>query len=142
MTSMPDELKTVARDPLVTELETALREFDLLVGTRAVGAWAESSELSLEEAHLLVVLARRRAGTTARELAEASGVAIDAVYPALHRLRKRGHARAHARRYSPTDAGRNLVACLEAARRTAIEAYVERLAPAERRRLEDKLESG
>jgi DNA-binding MarR family transcriptional regulator len=136
MPSVPRERGTGAQDPLVSELETRLTELDLHVAARVADA-RTALGLSPEEARLLAVLATRTAGMTPSDLAQASGMAIGTVYPAVHRLRRHRYAHETMRRYSPTDAGRSAVASVEAARRAGIEAYVAQLAPDDRQRLED-----
>ena len=122
-------------DRLIEELDARLQTVDLVVGTRVMASWAQASELSLEEARLLVVLATSSDPPNANQLATLSGIAIDHVYPALARLSQRGYTREKQRRYSLTGQGKESVACLEAARREGVAAYVSNLAPEDRRRL-------
>jgi DNA-binding MarR family transcriptional regulator len=122
-------------DELVEQLAQRLRRVDLVGWTRVV-AWAEESELSLRDLRLLLALAAEEAPSGAGALAEASGLPLDAAYPALHDLHGRGYVREERREYSLSEAGEELVAALDAARREGIRVYVSELDPRERRRLE------
>jgi DNA-binding MarR family transcriptional regulator len=120
---------------LIEELDARLPTVDLVVRTRVIASWAQTSELSLEEARLLVVLATSSDPPNANQLAALSGIDIDHVYPRLGRLSQRGYTRENQRRYSLTDQGKESVASLEAAGREGVAAYVSDLAPEDRRRL-------
>jgi DNA-binding MarR family transcriptional regulator len=126
-------------DRLVQEFEARLRHVELVVGARIMASWAEASELTLEEARLLLVLETGDGASSAGELAQVSGISIEAVYPALHRLVDRGDIREDHRRYSVTEAGERSLASLEAARRAGIQAYLSDLSAGERRELESAL---
>jgi DNA-binding MarR family transcriptional regulator len=126
---------------LVEELMARLRRVDLVGWTRIV-AWANESELSLEDLRLLLALAAADGARSASELAELAGLPLDAVYPAIHRFHGRGYTREERRRHSLTDAGHELVAAFDAAHRAGVEAYVAQLSPEERREIESALGLG
>jgi DNA-binding MarR family transcriptional regulator len=132
---------TVSTDQLVDELTARLRRVDLVAWTRIV-AWAEESDLSLEDLRLLLALAAADGARSAGELTELTGLSLDAVYRAIHRFHGRGYTREERRRHSLTDAGHELVAALDAAHRAGIEAYVAELSPEERRQIEVALGLG
>jgi DNA-binding MarR family transcriptional regulator len=134
----PTEAST---DPLVVELATRLRHVDLVAWAR-IAAKAERFELSFADLRLLLALTMRDGPTSVGELADLSGLSLDAAYPAIHGLHGRGYVRDERRRYSLTEEGRELVGILDAAHREGIQAYVARLDPAERARLEDALGVG
>lgn len=125
-----------ASDRLIGELETRLREVELVVGMRVMSSWADARQLSLEQARMLLVLATSKDGCTAAELAELSGIDVTNAYPALGQLRERGLVREDQRRYRLTDRGEESLASLNEARREGILAYVARLAEDDRRNLE------
>jgi DNA-binding MarR family transcriptional regulator len=120
-------------------LATRVRRVDL-VGWQRIAAWAERLELSFEDRRLLLALGMEDGPTGVSELAELSGLSLDAAYPAIHSLRGRGYLREERRQYSLRDQGQELVATLDAAHREGIQAYVDHLDPLERRRLDEALE--
>jgi DNA-binding MarR family transcriptional regulator len=136
-----DSSASEATDRLVEELATRLRRVDL-VGWARIAAWAEKLELSFEDLRLLLALTMTDRPASASELADLSGLSLDATYPAVHSLRARGYVREDRRRYSFSDEGRRLAATLDTAHREGIRTYVDELDPAERGRLEDALDIG
>ena len=131
---------TTSTDPLVEALATRLRLMDL-VGWQRIAAWAEQSELSLEDLRLLLALAVKMDDGPAAvsELADLAGFSLDVAYPATHRLRGRGYLREERRQYSLSQEGRELVAKLDAAHREGIQAYVDQLDADERGQLKAAL---
>ena len=109
-----------------------------LVGWQQIAAWAEQSELSFEDLRLLLALAVMMddSPSSISEVAEVAGFSLDVAYPAIHRLRGRGHLVEEGRRYSLSEMGKDLVAKLDGAHRQGIRAYVDQLDPDDRRRLE------
>jgi DNA-binding MarR family transcriptional regulator len=122
-------------DPLVERLEARLRGVAMVVAARVMRSWSDASELSVEEAGLLLTLASRSDPLSARELADLTGIAIDEAYPVLHHLTARHELVEKHRRYSLTDTGRESVATLEAAARSGVAAFLSGLDPQERDRL-------
>jgi DNA-binding MarR family transcriptional regulator len=127
---------TTSNGPLVEALATRLRRMDL-VGWQRVASWAEQFELSFENLRLLLALTIEDGPTAVSELADLGGLSLQAAYPAIHDLRCRGYVREERRRYVLTEQGQDLIATLDAAHRTGIQAYVDDLDPQERRRLEE-----
>ena len=123
---------TTSTDPLVEVLATRLRLMDL-VGWQRIAAWAEQSELSFAELRLLLALALEDGSAAVSELAGLAGFSLDAAYPAIHNLRRRGYLHEEQRHYSLTRSGHELVAMLDEAHREGIQAYVDRLSPDDRR---------
>ena len=123
-------------DPLVEVLATRLRLMDL-IGWQRIATWAEQSELSFEDLRLLLALALKSddGPATVSELGELSGFSLDAAYPAIHGLRRRGYLHEERRQYSLSEEGKELVARLDAAHREGIQAYVDTLDPDELQRL-------
>ncbi len=123
-------------DPLVEVLATRLRLMDL-IGWQRIATWAEQSELSFEDLRLLLALALKSddGPATVSELGEISGFSLDAAYPAIHGLRRRGYLHEERRQYSLSKEGQELVARLDAAHREGIQAYVDTLDPDELQRL-------
>jgi DNA-binding MarR family transcriptional regulator len=122
-------------EPLVEALATRLRRADL-IGWTQISARAEELELSFEDLRLLLALASTDGTSRVSDLARISGLSLDAAYPAIHVLHRRGYLREERRQYSLTDDGRELVANLDAAHREGIQAYVDQLDPRERRALD------
>jgi DNA-binding MarR family transcriptional regulator len=131
---------TTSTDPLVEALATRLRLMDL-VGWQRIAAWAQQSELSFEDLRLLLAFAFKmdNSPVTVSELSDLAGFPLDVAYPAIHRLRGRGYLREERRQYALSRQGDELVAKLDAAHREGIQAYVDKLDPAERRRLRNAL---
>jgi len=127
-------------DPLVEALAARLRVMDL-VGWRQIATWAEQSDLTLADLRLLLALALKMddGPVAASELGELAGYSADVAFPATHGLRRRGYLHEERRKYSLTQAGQELVASLDAAHREGIQAYVDALDPAERKRLREAL---
>ena len=123
-------------DPLVEVLATRLRLMDL-IGWQRIATWAEQSELSFEDLRLLLALALKSddGPATVSELGELSGFSLDAAYPAIHGLRRRGYLHEERRQYSLSEEGKELVARLDAAHREGIQAYVDTLDSDELQRL-------
>lgn len=128
---------TTSPDPLVEVLVTRLRVLDL-VGWQRVAAWAEESGLSFEDLRLLLAggLKVDDGPAPVSELGELAGFPLGVAFPAAHSLRRRGYLVEEGRQYSLSEKGKELVAGLDAAHREGIEAYVEKLDPDERQRLE------
>lgn len=122
-------------DPLVEALAARLRRVDLVVWQR-ITSWAERHDLSFANLRLLLALTIEDGTTAVSELAELAGLSLQAAYPAIHDLQHRGYLREERRRYVLTERGQDLVAALDAAHRDGIQAYVDRLDPDERRRLD------
>jgi hypothetical protein len=64
-------------DPLVERLDARLRGVAMVVAARVMRSWSDASELSVEEAGLLLTLASRSDPLSARELADLTGISID-----------------------------------------------------------------
>lgn len=128
---------TTSPDPLVEVLVTRLRVLDL-VGWQRIAAWAEESGLSFEDLRLLLAggLKVDDGPAPVSELAELAGFPLDVAFPAAHSLRRRGYLVEEGRQYSLSEKGKELVAGMDAAHREGIQAYVEKLDPDERQRLE------
>ena len=125
-------------EPLVEALAARLRHVDL-VGWAQITARAEKLGLSFEDLRLLLTLNTRNGPSGVSDLAQVSGLSVDAAYPAVHHLRSRGYLHEERRRYSLTEDGRELVATIDAAHREGIQAYVDQLDPRERQRLDEAL---
>jgi DNA-binding MarR family transcriptional regulator len=123
-------------EPLVEALSARMRRADL-IGWAQITARAEKLGLSLEDLRLLLALAAKDGPSGVRELAELSGLSLDAAYPGVHRLRSRGYVDEERRRYSLTGDGRELMSSLDAAHREGVQAYVDQLDPRERRQLDE-----
>ena len=128
-------------EPLVDALTKRLRYADL-VGWAQITARAEEYGLSFEQLRLLLALATRDGAGSVTELAGTSGLSLDAAYPAIRHLRRRGYVREERRRYSLSEDGRDLVAILDAAHHEGIQAYVDQLDSRERQRLGEALRMG
>ncbi len=126
-------------EPLVEAIAKRLRRVDLIGWTR-IAAWAEKLELSFEDLRLLLALSTKDGPSSVSDLADISGLSLDAAYPTIHALRGRGYLHEERRRYSLTEHGRELVAILDGAHREGIQAYVDQLDPRERQRLEEAFE--
>src|SRR3954470_8031756 len=128
---------TTSTDVLVDALATRLRRMDL-VGWQQIVAWAQESELSLEDLRLLLALAVKldEGPAAISELAELAGLPLDVAYPATHRLRGRGYVSEVGRTYALSQEGRELVGTLDAAHRQGIRAYIDQLDTTERQQLE------
>jgi Mn-dependent DtxR family transcriptional regulator len=128
---------TTSTDPLVEVLATRLRLIDLVAWQR-IATWAEQSELSFEDLRLLLALARKMDDGPAAisELADLAGFSLDVAYPTVHRLRGRGYLLEERRKYSLSQEGQELAAMLDASHREGIQAYVDQLAPDDRRQVE------
>ena len=126
-------------EPLVDALATRMRRADL-IGWARISACAEELELSFEDLRLLLALASMDGTSSVSDLARISGLSLDAAYPALHVLHRRGYVREERRHYLLSDEGRALVARLDAAHREGIRAYVDQLDPRERGALEEAFE--
>jgi DNA-binding MarR family transcriptional regulator len=122
-------------DRLVEALATRLRRVDL-VGWAQIVRWSEENGLALETVRLAIAFAAAEDESDAGALAELSGFSLNGVYPALHRFIDLGYAREVRRRYSLTDAGRDLVAAIDVAHLAGIRRYVEELPAAERDELQ------
>jgi DNA-binding MarR family transcriptional regulator len=127
---------TSSNDPLVEALAARLRLIDL-VGWQRIATWAEQFELSFEDLRLLLALAFKidDGPAAVSELADLAGFPLDVAYPATNRFRARGYLREEHRQFSLTPQGQQLVAALDTAHREGIQAYVDQLAPDERKRL-------
>jgi DNA-binding MarR family transcriptional regulator len=123
-------------EPLVEAIATRLRQVDLISWAQ-ITARAEELGLSFEDLRLLLALNTRNGPSSVSDLARLSGLSLDAAYPAIHHLRRRGYVREERRQYSLSEDGRDLVALLDAAHREGIQAYVDQLDPRERQRLNE-----
>jgi DNA-binding MarR family transcriptional regulator len=132
---------TTSTDPLVDALTTRLRRVDLVAWQR-IAAWAEESDLSLEDLRLLLALVVKAEEGPApiSELAEMAGFPLEVAYPVIHRLRGRGYLVEARRRYSLSPQGEQLVATLHAVHRQGIQTYVDGIDPEERKRLDAAFE--
>jgi DNA-binding MarR family transcriptional regulator len=126
-------------EPLVEALAARLRNADL-IGWAQITARAEKLGLSFEDLRLLLALAATNGPTSVSDLAQISGLSLEAAFPAAHELRGRGYLREERRRYSLTEDGRELTATIDAAHREGIKAYVNQLEPQERERLHEALQ--
>ena len=123
-------------EPLVDALATRLRRVDLIGWTR-IAARAEKLELSFRDLRLLLALSIKDGPCGVSDLADVSGLSLDAASPAINDLHGRGYLREERRQYSLSDDGRELVAMMDAAHREGIQAYVDQLDPGERQPLEE-----
>jgi DNA-binding MarR family transcriptional regulator len=132
---------TTSTDPLVEALATRLRRVDLVAWQR-IAAWAEETELSLEDLRLLLacIVKAEDGPTPISELAEMAGFPLEVAYPVIHRLRGRGYLKEERRRYSLSPQGEELAATLEAVHRKGIQTYVDGIDPEERKRLDAAFE--
>jgi DNA-binding MarR family transcriptional regulator len=132
---------TTSTDPLVEVLATRLRRIDLVAWQR-IAAWAEESELSLEDLRLLLacIVKSEDGPTPISELAEMAGFPLEVAYPVIHRLRGRGYLVEARRRYSLSPQGEELAATLDAVHREGIQTYVDEIGPEERKRLDAAFE--
>jgi DNA-binding MarR family transcriptional regulator len=126
-------------EALVQALDARLRVVDRVVGNRIV-RWIDDSDLSLHEARVLLTLAEHDRPMAPAEIGERCGLDIDAVYHAVHSLRRRGITNEDQRRHQLTDSGRELMERFSDARREGVEAFVAQLPDDERRRLETALQ--
>lgn len=128
-------------DGLIDEVTRLLRGIEL-VGSSRVVAWAEESGLSLEDVSVLLALAAHDgAAAGAVEIAELSGLSLDAAYRGLHRLCAGGFSREEHRRYALMETGERSVAAVDDARRAGVRAYLLDLPDDERLLLESSLRS-
>jgi hypothetical protein len=134
------EPETPLLDGFTDELARVLDGIELATWAR-IAAWAEESELALEDVRVLLVLAAHdRAFATAIEVAQLSGLSVDAVEASLRRLTARGLGEAgDVGRYALTEDGELAVAAVEGARRVGIRAYLRTVPRDERRLLEASL---
>jgi DNA-binding MarR family transcriptional regulator len=132
---------TTSTDPLVDVLATRLRRVDLVAWQR-IAAWAEESELSLEDLRLLLacIVKAEDGPAPISELAEMAGFPLEVAYPVIHRLRGRGYLVESRRRYALSPQGEELVATLDAVHRQGIQTYVDGIDPEERKRLDAAFE--
>src|SRR4051812_28524439 len=85
-----------------------LRHVALTVST-SVWMWTRSAGVQTVDGYVLLALSETdEAGAT--EVSNRSGLPLDVVYPALHRLTDRGYVLEERRRHVLTDDGRQLVA--------------------------------
>lgn len=116
----------------------------LVLLTRTAGPpllrWIEENEVSVREARVLVALLDSpRAGKTAGELAESTGLSVEEAVRAGNDLRARGLARS-GRRIQLTADGQETVEELEKVRAEGLRAYLAALPPTHRDQLARSLE--
>jgi DNA-binding MarR family transcriptional regulator len=125
-------------DSLVDALAERLRRVDLVAWAK-ITERAEELGLSFENLRVLLALAVKDGPCTPSDIAQRSGLSLDAAYPAIHDLRGRGYLREEQRRYSLSEDGQELVAKMDAAHREGIQAYVDQLDSSERERIAEAL---
>jgi DNA-binding MarR family transcriptional regulator len=134
MSTEPHSPPQRSSERLVEALAKRLRRVDL-IGWAQIAKWAEKLELSFEDLRLLLALSITDGPSSVGTLASTSGLSLDAAYPAIHELHRRGYLHDERRQYSLSDDGRELVATLDAAHREGIQAYVDQLDPRDRQLL-------
>ncbi len=127
---------STSTDRLIEAIATRLRRLDL-IGWAQITARAEQFDLSFEDLRLLLALMISDGPRSVSELADLSGLSLQAAYQAVGRLHRRGYLSEERRRYSLRDEGRELLADIDAAHREGIQAYVEGLNEGERKWLEE-----
>jgi hypothetical protein len=85
-----------------------LRHMALMVST-SVWTWTQSAGVKPVDGYVLLALSET-GGAGASEVSARSGLPLDSVYPALHRLTDRGYVVEAHRRHMLTPAGERLVA--------------------------------
>jgi len=121
----------MSTEDLAEALVTRLRHVDLVAWAH-ITARAEELGLSFEHLRLLLALTTRDGASSVSDLARISALPLEATYPELHDLRRRGYLHEERRRYSLTEEGHELIAIMDAAHRQGIQAYVEGLDASER----------
>jgi DNA-binding MarR family transcriptional regulator len=127
---------TASTDQLVEALASRLRRMDL-VGWQRISSWAERAELSFAHLRILLALTLEDRPAAVSDLAHNSGLSLQAAYPAIHELVRRGYLHEEQRQYELTERGRDLMAALDKAHREGIRSYIDHLDPKERQRLDE-----
>jgi DNA-binding MarR family transcriptional regulator len=91
-----------------SEVGRRLRDEALTVST-SIWTWTRSAGLGIAEGPVLLALSEID-GAGASAVSDRSGLPLDTVYPALHRLTDRGYVVEEHRRHSLTADGQRLVA--------------------------------
>ncbi len=91
-----------------TEVGGDLRHMALVFST-AVFRWTQAVDLRVADGNVLLALSET-GGTDAAAVSARSGLPLDVVYPALHRLTDRGYVLEEHRRHRLTAEGHRLVA--------------------------------
>ena len=126
MTSDDDALV----EAILDRLDTAGRPI-----ARGVVRWLHDAELPFSSGSVLVTLDSQDTPMSQGEVAEATGISIDAAVRGLHELCERGYASQEGRRYQPTAEGERALESLARARRDALAAFVADLSASQRRDL-------
>ena len=117
-------------EAILDSLDTAGRPI-----ARGVVRWLHEAELPFSSGSVLVTLDSQDTPMSQGEVAEATGVSIDAAVRGLHELCERGYASQQGRRYQRTGAGKRALESLASARRDALAEFVARLSESQRRDL-------
>jgi predicted transcriptional regulator len=118
-------------------VEAILESLDSAGGpiARGVVRWLHGAELPFSAGSVLITLDSQDTPMGQREVAEATGISIDAAVRGLHELCERGFASVDARRYQRTAEGERALASLAIARQDALAAFVATLSESQRRDL-------
>ena len=119
---------------LVEVLAARLDRLERFAAEGVIG-WMEQAGISLVEVRVLLALAdgERLGGA---ELAEQTGLTVDAAYTHMQKLEARGWLGQEHRRHHLTEEGHETVRTLADTRRKAVGHFVETLSPEDRRRIE------
>jgi transaldolase len=118
-------------------VKTILESLDSAGGpiARGVVRWLHEAELPFSAGSVLITLDSQETPMSRAEIAEASGISIEAVVLGLHELHERGYASANGRRYQRTAEGERVLASLARARQAALATFVATLSEPQRRDL-------
>jgi predicted transcriptional regulator len=117
-------------EAILESLDTAGRPI-----ARGVVRWLHEVELPFSSGSVLVTLDSQQAPMGQREVADATGISIEAAVRGLHELRERSYVSEDGRRYRLTQEGKRALASLARARRDALASFVARLSESQRRDL-------
>ena len=135
------DLASDALEEAADDLTRLMQTIELAAWAPIV-AWAEESNLSLEHVRLLVALdSQPLAAATALDLAEVSGLSLDAIYRLLPALCGTGYVCEDFAIYTLTESGDLALDAIDGARRAGIRACISGLEPAQRLLLEFFLRS-
>jgi hypothetical protein len=114
--------QTHAPDQLDAEVGRDLRHVALVIST-SLWRWTQPVGLGVTDGNVLLALSETGGGVRAAAVSARSGLPLDVVYAALHRLTRRGYVHEEHRQHKLTDAGRGLVADFDRAERTGAERF-------------------
>jgi DNA-binding MarR family transcriptional regulator len=117
-------------DPLVDALAARLDRLERFAAEGVVG-WMQEAGLSLAEVRVLLVLAEEQS-LGGGDLAERTGMTVDAAYTTMEQLEARGWLGQEHRRHHLTETGHETVRTLTATRHRAVEHFVKSLSPGDR----------